>query len=343
MKKRIVLIIAAVAILIFALVGCTAGPAKQIESTQKAWDEAKNKEATDNFVVKDVNLGKLIVINNVEANLARKFEDNKVAVNAEVKNIAVTFSKDIDSVLKVVTGVISGIPALDTKKIQDNIGALTIKADITLTDLKVLKGSVEINGLDKIIDGQKDKETIAIDTTLNYGPKDEFSVAIGDGINFLLSHFGATVFNPAENGKANFNPAKLNEILKAVVDYSEEKYKDDPSYTKLSEQIKNIAGVDYDKILTEKVKVVKPTFEGKFSKGLITEMTVGAEKIQVLYNKTQFGTVAKNIVALIPGVPSGITGAIDTIIGSFVNDVTKNESCIEIGKFEVKSTYTINK
>lgn len=345
MKKSVILIIAVMAILVFCLVGCSATPAKQIEKTQKAWDAAENKEATDSIVIKDINLGKFAYIDNVEASLSRKFEGNKITATAEVKNLAFHFADNeaIKKVLDLVAGVAGdAFPALDVDKIQQNIGQVSLKASVTLTDKKTLVGSVIINNLDKIIDGQKAETKIDINTTLNYAPENDFSVAIGAGIDLVLSHFGATVFNPAEDGKANFNAAPFNAILKGIVDFSETKYKNEPGYTPISQTIKNIAGTDYDKILTDKVKVVKPTYEGKYEKGMITEMKVGAEKVEILYNLDDIKRIAGVAVGMIPGAESfsSLVGQVFNILN--IKNISK-EHCIEIGQISVNSTYKINK
>lgn len=353
MKKSIVLIIAVMATLILALVGCAAKPVDAIESTQKAWDASNDKVATDKIVIKDVNLGELIYIKNVEASLKRTFKDGKVTAEFNIGKIALDFGATLNNVL---AGLGSALPAgLNIETIKANIGQVSVSGKVELTENNtMLNGSISIKGINDVVPGLipadqlADLEKIELNSynaeedkwvpgiKLNYGEKDQYADAIKKAINLILSHFGATIFQPAEDGAAEFSPAKLNEILVAFVTYSDTTW----PQNKVGEKISNIAGVDYKKILTEKIEVENPTFEGKVKKGLITDMTVAADKIKILYNKAEFGTVVNGILSLIDNIPSLVNTAVPLVL-QFAADIDE-EHCIEIGNISVTSTYTIN-
>lgn len=331
MKKSLVIIVALMAILTFALVGCSGKVnEKTVEATQTSWNNATAKEATDVIVIKDLNIAKLVVLNNAKISLKRTFTNDSISLDFAVNELNVTFSSNFSSIASMI-----GIEAENIKK---NIDKVTLTGKLTLTDnKKQLAYEVKSTGLSKILPNQFANELDEKGSTkLNYGPQDDFSEAITQGIDLALSHF-STIFKPIDKESAIVDVSKLNSILKAVVNYSEEKYKDDPNYTKLSETISKYAGVPYDQILTTKFNFGTATASYKLNKDFIADMNITFENIQLLYNKKQFMDVLSAIIADL--VPGG-----DKYIGfaeNFIQEITPGVSCIEIGSLNVTSNYVI--
>lgn len=342
MKKSIFLIIAVLAIMVLALVGCSGKvKADTVAKTQEIWDTATNKEATDVITIKNFSFAKLVTIENAVFTIERKFEENKTTINLTLNAIKVKFDSSSGVIFNVIlnmvkqqAGITSDITMEDIRNILDNIEEFKVQFILTENNSKLeynitSKVNYKKPTYDKDIKGNLDIETSA-----------EYDDVIGQSMNLLTSHFTSFI-EPTTDGGAKINPTKINNILTAFINIKEanDPNKDTEGYVPISKQITNILGVPYNQFISKKVKVNDSKSQCTIKKNLITEMKISLSKVQVLYNKEQLTNVIIKAVELISPNDAGSVGALKT----FLKDITEGVSCIETEFFMINSTYKISK
>ena len=331
MKKFIILIIAVILVLALALTGCS-GKIKDstISNTQDVWDKTENKSAKDVITIYNFKIAGLIIVDNAVITIERKFEKNKVAIDFALSDMKCTVTGSGRSVLSLVLPQVippdSGIN-LSVDDLVAILNNLNLSGKITLTNNKKLDYDIKMNG--------SSIQTGSVEIQEN----GEYNESIKQSINLLTSHLSA-VFAPSKDGKAVFNPSKLNSVIKSAIEYEEANNPNinESDYVPISQKIINIMGVSYNKILTNKINIVSSKSKCKISKDFIKEMELDYFNIQFLYNKKQLMKVLKN--ALVEMGQDSYANIVEKLDG-LVQEVTPNVSCIEIESINVVSKYTI--
>lgn len=337
MKKNLTIFIVLILVLslcLVGLVGCGKVKDETVSETAAIWAETENKESTDTIKIYNFNISELFKINNVKITINKKFEKGVTTISFTINELSVSFLNN--DVLSFICGQLPiEIEYAELKSIINNFDYA--KGDLVLTENNTkltYNIQVKVNYKTEIYSKTISGDTV-IDTEVGYG------AVISQSMDLLLGHI-SSIFEPTKDETAIFNTTKIKNIVREAINYQEtnDPNKDTEGYEKLSTKINKIFGVTHwSQIFDQKIKINTSSSECKVKKGFITSMNVNYGKIQFMYNKQQLSEVLTKAIAMLsPGteISSGL-------IGLILNETTKGESCIEIEKININSTYQLNK
>lgn len=333
MKKLTILSAICLLILTFSLMGCENIDYNTTYNSQTVWDQTKNKEAEDIFTIENINIAKLVVVENLKLTVKRKFEGDKITIDFSLDELKVTFSQQASGLFDIVLSFVKDLNLTmdDIKAIVNNIsevkGQIVLTKDKTQIDYNI---NVKIN-----YDSPKYDSTQTGSVTIS--PDIDYSDTIKRSMDMLTSHF-TTIITPTKGKKAEINASYINKIAKSAVDYYEanDPNKGTAGYIPLNRQIKNILGVSYSQILTTKTKITNSKSSCKVKDNFINKMDLSLLNVQLLYNKAQLIEVATKALNLL----SPENAKYIKILSGYLEDINK-DSCITVDKINLKSTYTL--
>ncbi len=322
MKKRIILIVSVIAVLIFALAGCS-GKLKNttVSETQAVWDSTANKQAQDVITILNFNIAELVVVEKAEFSIDREFKDGKVTIDISLNELKMRFNNDARGLFNIAIGQIENINLSfdDIKGIVSNFKAFNCHLVLSENNSKV----------DYLVNFQTDYKPEV------FNQNKEGSTAIDNNtesikltLDLLLSHY-TTLFEPLETG-AQLKATNINKIIKSATTQEERN------------TIREIFGVDYTRLLNEKLVVNNSNNKCFISKNFIKKMNISLSDIQFMYNKTQLIDVIGNAIKKLSPNNANLAETAKKLLNSYVKELTKNESCIEIGNINITSNYQLN-
>ena len=72
-------------------------------------------------------------------------------------------------------------------------------------------------------------------------------------------------------------------------------------------------------------------------------MDIDYNKIQFMYNKSQLIDVVIKAIPILSPENANLVSAVKPILNNVIKEITVGQSCIEIAKLNIKSTYKLNK
>lgn len=329
MKKSIILVIAVLLVLVSVLAGCSSIKSDTVYNTQTIWDNTKNKEATDTITITKFSLAEIFIIEKAKFTLDRKFEDGNTNIDLTLDEfIAKPISKNAEPLLNII---------LKSLKSELNI-------DLTIEDINAILASVEELNINITLSSDNKKLDYNIHTKIGYKSpsynvdKKGSEVINTDGaqgniikecINMLLSHF-SSIFEPTKES-AVFNTTNINKIIGSTLTAQDKS------------NIYKIMGVSYSELLSKKTVVNSSKNSCYISKNFIKKMDIDYNKIQFMYNKSQLIDVVIKAIPILSPENANLVSAVKPILNNVIKEITVGQSCIEIAKLNIKSTYKLNK
>jgi len=246
------------------------------------------------------------------------------------------FNKEENSIFVNSRNNLLKIVSSSLKKVYKKIENINLSFD----DIKGIVGNFKAFNCHLVLSENNSKVDYLVNFQTDYKPEvfnqnKEGSIAIDNNtesikltLDLLLSHY-TTLFEPLETG-AQLKATNINKIIKSATTQEERN------------TIREIFGVDYTRLLNEKLVANNSNNKCFISKNFIKKMNISLSDIQFMYNKTQLIDVIGNAIKKLSPNNANLAETAKKLLNSYVKELTKNESCIEIGNINITSTYQLN-
>lgn len=171
MKKIIISLL--LLVLSISLIGCKQTlSAEQLSANSiKAWDEAQEKTAEEQIVVKDVNIAGVLKIKNAIIDLNRNIKDDKLVFNLSTRNLSVEVDENAKGVIDVVLDYLNLQGNLKVKHLEEAFSKIGLKMNL-IFDKTSINGDIEVLNVADMFKGNMSKShKVKINQTIENNPE----------------------------------------------------------------------------------------------------------------------------------------------------------------------------
>lgn len=157
MKKFLYIIMATVlsVICIMSLVACDEVEAKDlVESTNRVWDASDKKKASEKVVLKDVNIGGVATILNLDINIERIISKDSTVIKLNTTNFVVKVNSEAERAIQLVLESLNMHGQVTVAQLESIISKISFELISTMSSSRVF-GSLKINNVVNLFSDQK--------------------------------------------------------------------------------------------------------------------------------------------------------------------------------------------
>ncbi len=343
MKKFLYIIISTVLaiVCIMSLVACDEVVSNElVESTNTVWNENDKKTATEKVVLKDVNIGGVATIINLDINIERIISKESTIIKLNTSNLVVKVNSEAEKTIQVVLEFLNMHGQVTVAQLESIISKISFELSSTVTSTRVF-GSLRINNVVNLFSDQK-SEALVLDFDKNKTDNNPWiGLVSAVGNAHLINQFMPTGEENIVTGTTHdveFVKADGIAIAKSILEGLGDKPLTNPDYTvnkilhntfgstdggaiiEDNINLNNLTSMYSTSTINEAVYISKMTVEGDFNLGISRE---------------QLFVLVENITSSINAPEAN---EIFCILGYMINF----DENLAVGKVKIDCEYTIN-